>query len=160
SADALQPVGDRTGIGALFRRGDDTATGKKCGKGRSVVVACPAVDVRPIDRFVLRIPEFDWLCRGVRHDRRFAAKTDKERQQTERPTPRRHRRYCPASVATTFQLGSREETSRANVHTSVTSVTLSALPSITVPLRSRVAEISFETKRTVICAVRPARSSA
>ena len=52
---------------------------------------------------------------------------------------RRHRPYCPVSVATTFQFGSREETSRANVHTSVTSVTFSALPSITVPLRSRVA---------------------
>ncbi len=35
----------------------------------------------------------------------------------------------------------------------MTSVTFSALPSITAPARSRVAEISFETKRTVICAV-------
>ena len=45
--------------------------------------------------------------------------------------------------------------SRAKVQTSVTSVTFSALPSITVPERSRVAEMSLETKRTVICAVRP-----
>ena len=42
--------------------------------------------------------------------------------------------YCPASVATSFQLGSREETSRAKVQTSVTSVTLSGLPSITLPV--------------------------
>ena len=38
-------------------------------------------------------------------------------------------RHCPASVATSFQFGSREEASRAKVHTSVTSVTVSALPS-------------------------------
>ena len=35
----------------------------------------------------------------------------------------------------------------------MTSVTFSALPSITAPARSRVAETSLETKRTVICAV-------
>ena len=67
--------------------------------------------------------------------------------------------YCPASVATSFQLGSRDDRSRAKVHTSVTSVTFSALPSITAPALSRVTEISCDTKRTVICAVR-ARSSA
>ena len=63
------------------------------------------------------------------------------------------RPYCPASVATSFQLGSREERSRAKVHTSVTSVTLSGLPSITLPSLSRVTETSCETKRTVTCAV-------
>src|SRR4029077_10078726 len=68
--------------------------------------------------------------------------------------------HCPASVAMTFQLGSREEISRAKVQTSVTSVTFPALPSITAPVRSRVAEISFETKRTVICAVARPRNSA
>jgi hypothetical protein len=41
--------------------------------------------------------------------------------------------------------------SRAKVHTSVTSVTLSALPSTTAPLRSRVDDTSLDTKRTVIC---------
>ena len=79
------------------------------------------------------------------------------------PTRRRQRLsrpHCPASVATTFQFGSREEISRAKVHTSVTSVTFSALPSITAPERSRVAETSFETKRTVICAALRLRSSA
>src|SRR6202022_3475754 len=55
--------------------------------------------------------------------------------------------YCPASVATSFQLGSREERSRAKVHTSVTSGTFSALPSITLPDLSRVTEMSWETKR-------------
>src|ERR1700682_5226526 len=67
--------------------------------------------------------------------------------------------YCPASVATSFQLGSREERSRAKVHTSVTSVTFSGLPSITLPALSRVTEMSWDTNRTVICAVR-LRSSA
>ena len=43
--------------------------------------------------------------------------------------------------------------SRAKVHTSVTSVTLSGEPSITLPARSRVTEISCDTKRTVTCAV-------
>ena len=59
---------------------------------------------------------------------------------------------APASVATSFQLGSREVTSLAKVQTSVTLVTLSALPSMTLPLRSRVAETSWETKRSVIWA--------
>ena len=39
--------------------------------------------------------------------------------------------HCPASVATSFQLGSRDEMSRAKVHTSVTSVTFSGEPSMT-----------------------------
>ena len=67
--------------------------------------------------------------------------------------------YCPASVATSFQLGSRDETSRAKVQTSVTSVTLSGLPSITLPVRSRVTETSCETNRTVTCAVGPRTSA-
>src|SRR5690348_18138493 len=67
--------------------------------------------------------------------------------------------HCPASVATSFQLGSREERSRAKVHTSVTSVTLSGLPSITLPDLSRVTEMSCDTNRTVICAVRPRNST-
>src|SRR5439155_14662211 len=67
--------------------------------------------------------------------------------------------HCPASVATSFQLGSREEMSRAKVHTSVTSVTLSGLPSITLSDLSRVTEISCETNRTRICAVRPRNSA-
>src|ERR1700726_4050558 len=55
------------------------------------------------------------------------------------PAPPAH---CPASVATSFQLGSREDKSRANVQTSVTSVTLSGVPSITVPALSRSTEMS------------------
>ncbi len=60
----------------------------------------------------------------------------------------------PLSVPTSFQFGSREEISRANVQMSVTSVSLSALPSTTLPSLSRVTEIICDTKRTVICAVR------
>jgi hypothetical protein len=67
---------------------------------------------------------------------------------------------CPASVATSFQLGSRDDTSRAKVHTSVMSVTRSALPSMTLPSLSRVAVMSLERKRTVTCAVRPRSSAA
>ena len=55
-------------------------------------------------------------------------------------------------MPTSFQFGSREVTSRANVQTSVISVTLSALPSTIVPALSRVTEIICETKRTVSCA--------
>src|SRR5262249_34781817 len=69
-------------------------------------------------------------------------------------------RQWPASVATSFQLGSREVTSRAKVHTAVTSVTLSGLPSITVPDLSRVVDTNWETNRTVICAPRPRSSAA
>ena len=50
--------------------------------------------------------------------------------------------YRPASVATSFQLGSREDRSRANIHTSVTSVTFSGFPSITLLALSRVTEMS------------------
>lgn len=57
--------------------------------------------------------------------------------------------YCPASVATSLQFGSRVPRSRAKVHTSVTSPTVSSLPSTTLPLLSRVTEISWDTKRTV-----------
>ena len=49
--------------------------------------------------------------------------------------------------------------SRAKVHTSVTSVTLSGLPSITLPARSRVTETSCDTKRTVTCALLPRTSA-
>src|SRR5258705_1697303 len=59
----------------------------------------------------------------------------------------------PPSVATRFQFGSRELTSLAKVQTSVTLVTASALPSITLPLRLRVADTSCETKRRVSCAI-------
>src|SRR5262249_31236851 len=69
------------------------------------------------------------------------------------------RDHCPVSVATSFQLGSREVTSRANVHTSVTSVTLSGLPSLTAPFLSRVTDTNCDTKRIVTCAILP-RSSA
>ena len=49
--------------------------------------------------------------------------------------------------------------SRAKVQTSVTSVTLSGLPSTTAPVLSRVTEIICDTKRTVSCAAR-SRASA
>src|SRR6185312_2003592 len=68
--------------------------------------------------------------------------------------------HCAASVATSFQLGSRAETSRANVHTSVTSLTFSALPSTIAPSLPRVAVMSCETKRTVTCALRWRSSAA
>ena len=63
--------------------------------------------------------------------------------------------HCPASVAISFQFGSRDPRSRAKVQTSVTSVTASALPSMTSPALSRVTETSLDWKRTVSCAVRP-----
>ena len=64
------------------------------------------------------------------------------------------RLIAPASVATSCQFGSRVPSARANVHTSVTSTTASGLPSTTLPAASRVAVISLERKRTVICATR------
>ena len=54
-------------------------------------------------------------------------------ESSERSIPQTCCSHCPASVATSFQFGSREVTSRAKVQTSVTSVTLSGLPSITAP---------------------------
>src|SRR5882757_9904317 len=69
---------------------------------------------------------------------------DKSKRRRAHGSPADH---APASVATSFQLGSRAVMSLANVQTSVTLVTLSALPSITLPLRSRVDDTSCETKR-------------
>src|SRR5262249_24941905 len=57
------------------------------------------------------------------------------------------------SVAIRFQLGSREDTSRANVQMSVTSPTWTGSPSITAPDLSRVAEMSSDRKRIVICPI-------
>src|SRR5260370_37695651 len=65
----------------------------------------------------------------------------------------------PPSVATRFQFGSRDVTSLAKVQTSVTLVTASALPSITLPLRLRVADTSCDTQRRVNCAISPRNSA-
>src|SRR5882672_139373 len=83
-------------------------------------------------------------------------------------TPKRSRQpraqqgvACQAAlpVPTSFQFGSRELVSRANVQTSVISATLSGLPSTMLPVLSRVTEIICDTKRTVSCADR-SRASA
>src|SRR5215210_13560 len=122
-----------------------------------MIVFSPALDIAPGDGLILRIGNSDrevlfgargtGLCCECQTDDRCCAQP-----RTARPASVDH---CPASVATSFQLGSREDRSRAKVHTSVTSVTLSGLPSITFPARSLVVEISCETKRIVICAVPP-----
>lgn len=65
----------------------------------------------------------------------------------------------PASVAISFQFGSREDTSRAKVHTSLVSITLSGLPSTTSPALSFVAVINLECIRIVACAVAPRSST-
>src|SRR6478672_6682082 len=52
-------------------------------------------------------------------------------------------------VPTSFQFGSRELVSRANVQTSVISATLSGLPSTVVPVLSRVTEGICDSKQTV-----------
>jgi hypothetical protein len=61
--------------------------------------------------------------------------------------PQPSRNQSSASVATSFQFGSRDRVSRAKVQTSLTSATVSGSPSITAPLLSRVAEISSLTMR-------------
>src|SRR6185295_10691312 len=68
-------------------------------------------------------------------------------------------RQAALPVPTSFQFGSRELVSRANVQTSVISATLSGLPSTMAPVLSRVTEIICDTKRTVSCAAR-SRASA
>src|ERR1700730_367700 len=152
-------VADRRRLGRLPAGIERAAAFEKSGKRGGVTVPGPASEAWPLDRLVLRIRKLDRPeIRAVRR-RRHPGQTGADGDQEQRSTTRRHRLYCPASVATTFQLGSREETSRANVHTSVTSVTFSASPSMTFPVRPRVAEMSLETKRMVICAVR-ARNSA
>src|SRR6202034_659527 len=128
--------------------------GEKCREGGGMIVAGPAIEISPFDRLILRVRKFDRAGFGKAHHTDRRGKSEDQDAKTQRPARRCHRRQCPASVATTFQFGSREEMSRAKVHTSVTSVTLSALPSTTAPLRSRVADTSLETKRTVTCSVR------
>ena len=36
------------------------AASEKCGKGRGMIIAGPAVEVRPLDRFILGIRKDDW----------------------------------------------------------------------------------------------------
>src|SRR5262249_28876447 len=145
------------------------AAAKKSGKGGGMIVTGPALEVAPVDPLILGVGKHQGavaLGQCGRSERkqdghcRDNANDQKARDQTWRRTHPHCEHHCPVSVAMTFQFGSREDTSRAKVQTSVTSVTFSALPSITVPLRSRVAEISLDTKRTVICAVVRLRSSA
>src|SRR5260370_17619165 len=62
-------------------------------------------------------------------------------------------------VPTSFQFGSRDVVSWANVQTSVISATLSGLPSTMLPALSRVTEIICATKRTVSCAPPPPPSA-
>src|SRR5262249_33327051 len=119
---------------------------------RSARIACPAKRSASRPRQARPV-----ASRSEQAISQAGKRSDNARQPAPSPTSQLH---CPASVAITFQLGSRQEISPAKVQTSVTSVTFSALPSITAPPRSRVAEISFETKRTVICAVVRLRSSA
>jgi len=84
----------------------------------------------------------------------------RKRNQRQREAAPQNARHNAAStrvserfpVPTSFQFGSREVVSRANVQTSVISVTLSGLPSTIVPALSRVTEIICDTKRTVSCA--------
>src|SRR5258708_6754045 len=82
------------------------------------------------------------------------------RQTAPSPTQRRshntRRRFAASGarqgalpVPTSFQFGSREVVSRANVQTSVMSATLSGLPSTIVPALSRVTEIICDTKGAV-----------
>src|ERR1700722_19610591 len=63
--------------------------------------------------------------------------------------------YRSDSVAVSCQLGSRERTSRANVHRSICSTTLLGDPSTTSPCASRVTEASLAENRTLSCAVAP-----
>src|SRR5256714_15095620 len=78
------------------------------------------------------------------------ANTPKRSRQTR--APQGVERQLALPVPTSFQFGSRELVSRANVQTSVISATLSGLPSTIVPVLSRVTEIICDTKRTVSCA--------
>src|SRR5262249_2615786 len=148
-------------VGAL-RGAKGPAAHLERGERSEVIVGGPAVDVTPFHRLELAVRELQRLIARLgagrnREPQRGCGDASEEDAQTHRHCVPLG--YCPASVATSFQLGSREERSRANVHTSVTSVTFSALPSITLPDLSRVTEISCETKRTVICAVRPRSST-
>ena len=109
-------------------------------EGGGVIVVGPAVDLGPGDRLILRVGQLQRIA--APSAARPTLATPRSTERSSRAMPIRAnldgrapacRRHCPASVATSFQLGSRELTSRAKVQTSVTSVTLSGLPSITSP---------------------------
>src|SRR5215212_2128711 len=136
-------------------------------KGGRMIVGSPAVKIGPGNRLKLSVA----IAQRLKRLRLcLCGRNDAEQPQhgcdaSCKRSAKAHRHrcsgsgYCPASVATSFQFGSREEMSRANVQTSVTSVTFSGLPSITLPSRSRVTETSWETKRTVTCAIWPRTSA-
>src|SRR6516162_8227940 len=109
------------------------AATKKSSEGGGMIVAGPALEIAPLDRLILRIGK----------DQRTVLRERCRSQRKKNDDCRDH-----------------AKNRKAKDQTSVTSVTFSALPSMTVPPRSRVAEISLDTKRTVICAVVRLRSSA
>ena len=127
---ARRPLAARNGL----------AAGQEGREGGDVIVVGPAVDHRSSRPARAGVSASFSGSRGSARRRRLrAASTERSAalipSKTLQTQPHRvpHRCHCPASVATSFQLGSREETSRAKVQTSVTSVTLSGLPSITLP---------------------------
>ena len=106
-------------------------------KGGRVIVLTPPGKLVERHRFEVRIP------------RRFGLEVQHRTQVQEQGRGEGRPPHCPASVATSCQLGSRAPRGRAKVQTSVTSTTASGSPSMTVPPASRVAVISFDRKRTV-----------
>src|SRR5262245_22830410 len=158
AADALHGLGEtaRRRLRLVLRQ--NGAAARQEGRiGGGVIVGAPAVEQAPGGGLERRFGKFERArFRAGRTGYRQAAGYQQAKAKTEK---NRRADHCPASVATSFQLGSREDRSRAKVHTSVTSVTRSGAPSITSPPRLRVTEMSCDTKRTVTWAVR-VRSSA
>src|SRR5215831_9443095 len=99
-----------------------------------MIVAGPALEIAPLDWLILRIGKDQRTvlrerCRSQRKKKERQLPRPREEPQGEGPDLAPHpphcKHHCPVSVAMTFQLGSREDTSRAKVQTSVTSVTFS-----------------------------------
>src|SRR3954451_5580408 len=126
--------------------GDRRAGPAKGFEGRRMVVLGPAREIRESQRLKPGVPRGRHrLGPQLQHG------GDERGENRETGPPRAD---WPGLGATSCQLGSRVPSARANVHTSVTSTTASGLPSTTLPAASRVAVISLERKRTVICATR------
>src|SRR5262249_7682662 len=122
-ADGGKRFGDCADLARRTAHADErTAACEKCRERRGVIVAGPAVQIAPGPRLVWGVGEFE-LPRSPAARANGTHQAKNEHRHAERPTTGWRRPHCPASVATTFQLGSREETSRAKVHTSITSVT-------------------------------------
>ena len=138
-ANLLQRRRDRRQIAAAAALDFEGAAARQEGReGRGVIVAVPAVEIGPVDRFVLRIGKFDRLAL-LRCGTANSCNRDREPNEQTTADKRRQRAASSASLPgfgrDHFPVGiARGNVAREGPHVGDVG-DLSALPSITAPAR-------------------------